>query len=132
MFLLRFRAGARQSFPFQNLPRQGDGGRGDGLGGGSLLCAFSWEPEGARCRNLTLKIRILENGEVYIGAAIFERDNCVIAKRLTDAEDAIIRRTRELYQDTGAAVETEGDALDDAKYALEALRVALVQRTRAA
>jgi len=29
------------SLPFQNLPRQGDGGRGDGLGGGSPLCAFS-------------------------------------------------------------------------------------------
>lgn len=65
-------------------------------------------------------------------AAIFERDSCVIAKRLSDAEDAIIRRTRELYQETGAAVETERDALDDAKYALEALRVALEQQTRAA
>jgi len=70
--------------------------------------------------------------DVSIVAAIFERDSCVIAKRLSDVEDAIIRRTRELYQETGAAVETERDALDDAKYAVEALRVALEQHTRAA
>ena len=57
--------------------------------------------------------------------AIFERDSRVIEKGLSDAEDAIVWRTRELYQENGAAVETERGALDDAKYALEALRVAL-------
>src|SRR5579864_663561 len=52
--------------------------------------------------------------------AIFERDSRVIEKGLSDAEDAIVWRTRELYQETGAAVETERGALDDANYALEA------------
>jgi len=61
--------------------------------------------------------------------AIFERDSRVIEKGLSDAEDAIVWRTRELYQETGAAVETERGALDDANYALEALRVALEENS---
>lgn len=69
---------------------------------------------------------------VLYRAAILERNSCVVAKRLSDAQDAIARRTREIFQETGAAVETERDALDDAKYALESLRVALEQNTRAA
>lgn len=65
-------------------------------------------------------------------AAIFEANRCEISKRLSDAEEAIVRRTRELFTETGATVETERDALDDAKYALEALKVALEHNTRAA
>jgi hypothetical protein len=64
--------------------------------------------------------------------AILETNRCAIAKELADAEDAIVRRTRELYQETGTAVEAEREALDDAMYALGALRVALQQSTVAA
>ncbi len=48
-----------------------------------------------------------------------------IEKELSDAEDTIVARTRELYQKTGPEVEVERDALDDAMYALHALRNAL-------
>ena len=65
-------------------------------------------------------------------AAIFEANRCAIPKRLSDAEEAIVRRTHELFRESGDTVETERDALDDAKYALEALRVALEHNTRAA
>jgi hypothetical protein len=41
-------------------------------------------------------------------------------------------RTRELFQKSGANVEEEREALDDARYALKALRVALEQNTRVA
>ncbi|MFZ0200447.1 MAG: hypothetical protein WB523_10455 [Candidatus Sulfotelmatobacter sp.] len=51
-----------------------------------------------------------------------------IEKELSDAEDAIVARTRELYQKTGPDVEVERDALDDAMYALRALRNALKQK----
>jgi hypothetical protein len=63
---------------------------------------------------------------------IRETNRSAIAKELSDAEDAILRRTDELLQGTGAAVEEERDALGDAMYVLEALRVALQQNTRAA
>lgn len=65
-------------------------------------------------------------------AAILEPNSCVIAKRTSDAEEAIAERTRELFQESGADVEGEREALDDAMYALRALRVALEQSTLAA
>ena len=63
--------------------------------------------------------------------AIRETNRCAIAKELSDAEDAVVRRTRELLQETGAAVEVEREALADAMYVLGALRVSLEQNTRA-
>ena len=67
-------------------------------------------------------------------AVLFESTNsCTVAKRLADAEEAIVRRTRELSHDeSGADVEEEREALDDAMYALKALRVTLEASTRAA
>ena len=66
-------------------------------------------------------------------AVLFESTNSyTVAKRLADAEEAIVRRTRELFHESGADVEEEGDALDDAMYALKALRVTLDASTRAA
>ena len=64
--------------------------------------------------------------------AIRETNRCAIAKELSEAEEAIVRRIRELLQETGAAVEVERDALGDAMYVLEALRAALDQNARAA
>ena len=69
---------------------------------------------------------------VLYRAAIYERDSCVRAKKLSDAEQAIVKRTHELCQESGTDVEVEREALDDAMYALIALRVAMEQSTRAA
>lgn len=48
-----------------------------------------------------------------------------MANRVSGSD--FVRRTRELYQKTEAAIEIERNALDDAKYAFEAPRVALEQ-----
>jgi hypothetical protein len=65
-------------------------------------------------------------------AAIFEAKSPELIKRLSDAEDAIVQRMRELFRETGADVEEEREAMDDAMYALSALQIALEQKTRAA
>ncbi len=64
--------------------------------------------------------------------AILETDPSAVEQELADAESAVIARTRELFHGTGANVELERDALDDAIYALRALKHALEQKTRAA
>jgi hypothetical protein len=69
--------------------------------------------------------------QVLYWNAIRETNRCAIERELSDAEDAIVGRTRELLQDTGSAVEDERDALGDAMYVLGALRVALEQNTHA-
>ena len=55
-------------------------------------------------------------------AAIFEKDRDLIAKRISDAERAIILRGRELLCDPGML--EERDQIDDALYALRAYRAA--------
>jgi hypothetical protein len=64
-------------------------------------------------------------------AAIFETNSPEPMKRLSDAEDAIVQRMRELFCETGTDVEEERGAMDDAMYALRALKIALEQKTRA-
>lgn len=64
--------------------------------------------------------------------AILETKISAIQKELSDAEDAVVTRTRELFHRTGPEVELERDALDDAMYSLRALRHALEQKTRVA
>jgi hypothetical protein len=65
-------------------------------------------------------------------AAIFQTNSPEMMKRLSDAEDAIVQRMRELFLESGADVEEERGAMDDAMYALRALKIALEQKTRAA
>jgi len=64
-------------------------------------------------------------------AAIFQTHSPETMKRLSDAEDAIVLRMRELFLDTGADVEEERAARDDATYALRALKIALGPKTHA-
>jgi hypothetical protein len=64
--------------------------------------------------------------------AILETKISAIQKELSDAEDAVVTRTRELFRKSGADVELDRDALDDALYSLRALRHALEKKTRAA
>jgi hypothetical protein len=58
--------------------------------------------------------------DLYV-AALFESDTQQIHSRIEDAEGAIRGRARELFQAAGDNVD-EAEALDDALYALHALR----------
>jgi hypothetical protein len=62
-------------------------------------------------------------------SALLKINSPAIEKEISDAEDAIVARTRELYQQTGPDVEVERDALDDAMYALHALKSALKRKS---
>jgi hypothetical protein len=65
-------------------------------------------------------------------AAILETNSPEPMKRLSDAERAIVQRMHELFRETGTDVEEERGAMDDAMYALRALKNALELKTRAA
>jgi|SRR5690242_1739959 len=65
-------------------------------------------------------------------AAILEPNRCTIPQRLSEAEEAIIARMRELFQESGVEAEIERNALDDALYSLRALGDAVENATRAA
>jgi hypothetical protein len=55
-------------------------------------------------------------------AAILERNNNVVPRRVSEAEMAVLARGRELFQSEGTLEERE--ALEDALYALRAFRSA--------
>jgi hypothetical protein len=54
-------------------------------------------------------------------AALFEVDSSKLPERIADAEAALIMRARELFHAPGDNIEEE-EAVDDAMYALKALR----------
>jgi hypothetical protein len=54
-------------------------------------------------------------------AALFEVDKTRLPDRIAQAEEALALRSRELFHVAGDNIE-EGEALDDAMYALHALR----------
>ncbi len=54
-------------------------------------------------------------------AALFELDESKFSQRIADAERALVERARELFHNGGDNIEEE-HALDDAMYALHALR----------
>jgi predicted RNA methylase len=55
-------------------------------------------------------------------AAILETDKSVLPQRVSEAEEAVIRRSREIFYDHGTPEEKDG--LEDALYALRAFRSA--------
>jgi hypothetical protein len=55
-------------------------------------------------------------------AAILERNNSIIPRRVSEAETAVLARGRELFHSEGTLEERE--ALEDALYALRAFRSA--------
>jgi hypothetical protein len=70
---------------------------------------------------------------VLYRAAIFSESNDhKLVTRISDAEDAIVERMRELLHDTGADALVERDDLNEAMYALKAWETALQNRTHAA
>jgi len=58
--------------------------------------------------------------ELYL-TALFETNPIELPDRIADAEKALALRARELFQTTGDHIEEES-AMDDAVYALHALR----------
>lgn len=70
--------------------------------------------------------------KILCRAAIFETNDRELEKRISDAEEAIVERMRDLFRETGADAEAEREALDDALYALRAWKTALENRTHAA
>jgi len=67
---------------------------------------------------------------VLYKAALFEKDRQELPTRLAEAEKALILRARELFAGDGDNSE-EGQAIDDALYALRALRNCLDLKTGA-
>jgi hypothetical protein len=61
-------------------------------------------------------------------AALFELDTARLPERITEAERALVARARDLFQAPGDNIEEE-QALDDAMYALHALRSTLKHNT---
>ena len=60
----------------------------------------------------------------FYKAALFETDANKISDRIAKAETALVSRARELFHAAGDNIEEE-QAVDDAMYALHALRSAL-------
>lgn len=74
--------------------------------------------------NRDLQVPDAQEWRVLYRAAVFNPDEREMARRLADAEEAIVERMRNLLRETGAEAQGEREALDDALYALKALRVA--------
>jgi hypothetical protein len=64
-------------------------------------------------------------------AALFETDRSKVPDRIAKAEQAILARIRELFMATSDHIE-EDQVLDDALYALRALRNCVFSQTTAA
>ena len=60
--------------------------------------------------------------------ALFELDPARLAENITQAESAIVARARQLFDQQGDHIEEEV-ALDDALYALQALRSCMQSRS---
>ncbi len=69
--------------------------------------------------------------KVLYRSAIGAASTGVSPAKITEAEQAIIMRARELYSAIGPEVDVERDALDDALYALHALRNTILLSTAA-
>lgn len=63
----------------------------------------------------------------FYKAALFELDANKASDRITEAETALVKRAREMFYSAGGNIEEE-QAVDDAMYALHALRSALKGR----
>ena len=64
-------------------------------------------------------------------AAIAETNRNAMSAKICAAEAAVVARSRKLFNESGADVDCEREALEDALHALRALRGALEWRTAA-
>ena len=65
-------------------------------------------------------------------ASFLETNRFKKSKRISDTEVAIVERRRELFRETGADVDAEREAMDEAMYALRAWKSGIENRTNAA
>ena len=75
----------------------------------------------------------MNTGRVWLQlykAALFDSDADKVSDRIAEAETALVVRARELFHAAGDNIEEE-QAVDDAMYALHALRSALKYRPHA-
>lgn len=72
----------------------------------------------------------VQNWRALYRAALFETDRTKLPERISNAEQAIVARGRQLFD--SCADDTEGQALDTALYALRALKSCLLFNTIAA
>lgn len=72
--------------------------------------------------NSTFQHPHTEQWRALYRAALLETNPLTACQKIADAEAAVVARTRELFHETGQEAEVERDALDDALYALRALR----------
>ncbi len=64
-------------------------------------------------------------------AALLETDSWLIEKRISDAEQAIVTRSREIFRQTGQDAVIERHVSNDAMYILRARKTALENKTAA-
>jgi hypothetical protein len=64
-------------------------------------------------------------------AALFETDEREAPLRIAEAEQAIVRRVKELFDSTADSIE-EDEALEDALYGLQALQNSMAREKEAA
>jgi hypothetical protein len=74
---------------------------------------------------------IMKNWHSLYQAALFETDRQMIPGRIAEAEKAILYRVKELFQVETDHIE-EDQILDDALYALRALRNCVIPESNAA
>jgi hypothetical protein len=76
----------------------------------------------------------MNNGRVWLQlykAALFDSDADEVSDRIAEAETALVVRARELFHAAGGQYLKKSQAVDDAMYALHALRSALKCRPNA-
>jgi hypothetical protein len=66
----------------------------------------------------------------FYKAALFESDANIVSDRIAEAQAALVTRAREVFHAEGDNIEEE-HAVDDAMYAMHALRSALKYRLKA-
>lgn len=71
------------------------------------------------------------NWRALYQAALFETDREKLPHRISEAEKAVLHRMKELFHESGDHIE-EDLILDDALYALRALRTCTAHKTMAA
>ena len=64
-------------------------------------------------------------------AALLETDSKLVEKRISDAEQAIVTRSIEIFREAGLDADIERDLLNDAMHVLIARRTAMQNNTAA-
>ena len=108
-------------------------GRGRGGGGAALRVApFVLEIGRSAMEKSESQNPHSKDWRFLYRASFLETNGFKKSKRISDTEDAIVERRRELFHEAGADVEAEREAMDEAMYALRAWKSAIDNRANAA